>query len=247
MVHGTALSQAIWRGFGYLADFAGGYTVITLDLRGHGRSDKPHDPAGYRMEFFVADVIAVLDDLEISAAHYLGYSLGARVGFALASTQQTRMLSFVSAGGAHGSDVGQFDRVFFPGCQETLENKGMPAFLDAWEQHRGAKLDAATRLAIGANDALALAAYMREAEHDAGVSETALAKIDIRTLLVAGDRDQERLPIARHLSSVMPNASLQVLDGAGHADTLIHPAARPAIGAFLEAAPTGPPSEDPAT
>ena len=43
MVHGTMLSQVIWRGFGYSRELADDFTVITPDLRGHGRSDKPHD------------------------------------------------------------------------------------------------------------------------------------------------------------------------------------------------------------
>lgn len=38
LVHGTALAQVVWRGFGYVKDLSADHTVITLDLRGHGRS-----------------------------------------------------------------------------------------------------------------------------------------------------------------------------------------------------------------
>ena len=51
----------------------GDYQIILIDARGHGASDKPHDPEAYRMVLRVADVIAVLDALEIDKAHFLGY------------------------------------------------------------------------------------------------------------------------------------------------------------------------------
>ncbi|MEO7122706.1 MAG: alpha/beta fold hydrolase, partial [Lacisediminihabitans sp.] len=57
MVHGTALSQAIWRGFGYVREFEADFTTITLDLRGHGRSDKPHERTAYTAEAMVSDVL----------------------------------------------------------------------------------------------------------------------------------------------------------------------------------------------
>ena len=80
LVHGTALSQVIWRGFGYSRELADQFTVITLDLRGHGRSDKPHDRQVYSVESMVGDVLAVLDATGTDRAHYVGYSLGGRVG-----------------------------------------------------------------------------------------------------------------------------------------------------------------------
>ena len=61
LVHGTALSQAIWRGFGWVRALSPERPVITLDLRGHGRSGTPHDPSAYAMDLMVADVVSVLD------------------------------------------------------------------------------------------------------------------------------------------------------------------------------------------
>ena len=47
-----------------------------LDARGHGASDKPYDTAAYAKELQVADVVAVLRELEIPRADYFGYSIG---------------------------------------------------------------------------------------------------------------------------------------------------------------------------
>jgi pimeloyl-ACP methyl ester carboxylesterase len=233
MVHGSALSQVIWRGFGYVRDLGARHRIVTLDLRGHGRSDKPRAASAYRMELFVADVAAVLDAVGVERAHYLGYSLGGRVGFSMAAAHPDRLLSLVSAAGAPRSEPGAFDRVFFPGCIDVLESGSMPAFLAAWELHSGRPLDTSTRAAIGANDALALAAYMREAERDPGVSDAGLAAMTLPTLMLVGSRDAERVPAAQHALATMPSATMRMLPGANHGETLRHPDALAVIRGFI--------------
>ena len=236
MVHGTALSQAIWRGFGYVRELAADHTTVTLDLRGHGRSDKPHGRSAYGAESMVSDVLAVLDEVGIDRAHYLGYSLGGRVGFSLAATHPERMLSFVSAAGSPRIPADSFDRVFFPGCIKVLETGGMAGFIDAWERS-GATLDASTRAAFNANDALALAAYMRESQADPGVGDAVLAGIRQPTLLLVGSNDGATLRAAQAALPVMPDARLHVLGGATHGGTLRHPEARRTILEFFAGAP----------
>jgi pimeloyl-ACP methyl ester carboxylesterase len=224
MVHGTALSQAIWRGFGYVRELATDHTTVTLDLRWHGRSDKPRERSAYGAESLVSDVLAVLDEVGIDRAHYLGYSLGGRVGFSLAATQPERMLGFVSAAGSPRIPADSFDRVFFPGCIKVLESGGLAGFIDAWERS-GAVLDASTRAAFNTNDALALAACMRESQVDPGVMDAALAGIRQPTLLLVGSNDGAALRAAQAALPVMPNARLHVLDGATHGGMLRHPEA----------------------
>ena len=65
--------------------------LILLDARGHGASDKPHDPAAYDLRLRVGDVTAVLDDLEIRRADYFGYSMGGWIGFGLAKHAPVRL------------------------------------------------------------------------------------------------------------------------------------------------------------
>lgn len=239
MVHGTALSQVIWRGFGYVRELGSAHQIITLDLRGHGRSDKSHEASAYAMELFVGDVLAVLDELGVDRAHYLGYSLGGRVGFSLAAAHPHRVISLISAAGAPRSNPGAFDRVFFPGCIDVLETGSIDAFMDAWEAHSGRPLDTSTRAAIGANDALALAAYMREADRDSGVSDEVLASMMLPTLMLVGSRDAERVPAARHAVATMPSATMRMLPGANHGETLRHPDALPAVRAFIDGVESG--------
>ncbi|MEU2005617.1 alpha/beta fold hydrolase [Rhodococcus sp. NPDC019627] len=100
LIHGTALSHAIWRGFGYVRALRDRYRLILVDLRGHGRSDKPHDPASYAMDLMSADIVAVLDEVGLPSAHVLGYSLGGRVALALAVQYPERLESLIIGGGS---------------------------------------------------------------------------------------------------------------------------------------------------
>jgi len=69
-----------------------------MDCRGHGASDKPHDFEAYGMALQVADVVAVLDDLNISKAHYFGYSVGGYIAVGLAKHASERFHSLIISG-----------------------------------------------------------------------------------------------------------------------------------------------------
>lgn len=68
-----------------------GNRVITLDLLGHGRSDRPRDMRVYSMDEFATQTIALLDHLEIDQAVVGGTSLGANVTLAVASQAPERL------------------------------------------------------------------------------------------------------------------------------------------------------------
>ena len=76
LVHGfTANIQVQWGVPGVITKLEPDYKVIALDNRGHGKSDKPHDPKLYGPES-VNDVVRLLDHLKIEKAHIVGYSMG---------------------------------------------------------------------------------------------------------------------------------------------------------------------------
>src|SRR5579884_577570 len=56
-----------------------GHRVVTYDARGHGRSDKPHDPAAYAGNAMVGDLRALADHLGLTEFDLVGYSMGAQV------------------------------------------------------------------------------------------------------------------------------------------------------------------------
>jgi pimeloyl-ACP methyl ester carboxylesterase len=220
LLHGSGLSRGSWRGLGYIRALRQTNRVLALDLRGHGRSDKPHEPSHYAMPLIVGDVIAVLDELNIPAAHVIGYSLGARTGFSLIETHPDRALSLVSLGGTFRSLAGSVADVFFPHCDHALRSGGMPEFVRLWGEARGRPVDAPTAAAFLANDPEALAAYFEQAGTEPGLDESRLAELTTRTLLMAGTDDVARFEDSQLAASLMPRARFVALDGRGHGDTL---------------------------
>jgi pimeloyl-ACP methyl ester carboxylesterase len=83
-----------WRRYGWVDGLKDDYQLVLYDARGHGRSDKPHEASAYGMNW-VYDVLAVLNTAGISKAHFLGYSIGAWVGFWLAARHSARFYSFI--------------------------------------------------------------------------------------------------------------------------------------------------------
>lgn len=77
-----------------------GYRNLVLDLPGFGRSDKP-DTVNYDLDFFVRNLKALLDQLEIDSCTLLGNSLGGAIalGFVLAYPQQVDKLILMAPGG----------------------------------------------------------------------------------------------------------------------------------------------------
>ncbi|GAA5085034.1 alpha/beta hydrolase [Microbacterium yannicii] len=108
-VHGFASScRDNWVDTGWVRMLTtAGYRVIGVDQRGHGASDKPDDAHAYSMAAFVADLIAVLDTYLVHAVRYVGYSLGARVGWQLAVDAPEHISRAVLGGIPDGRPLGR--------------------------------------------------------------------------------------------------------------------------------------------
>ena len=74
-IHGAGGSSSIW--FKQIKDYTLNFNVLMVDLRGHGRSQNQQKPIDqYTFKEICKDVIEVLDDARIEAAHFVGISLG---------------------------------------------------------------------------------------------------------------------------------------------------------------------------
>ncbi len=78
LVHGFSQTHAAWVATPLYEDLVRDHTVIAVDLRGHGDSDKPHDPMAYGPNM-QSDLVKLLDLLEVDRAHFVGFSLGASI------------------------------------------------------------------------------------------------------------------------------------------------------------------------
>jgi len=94
LVHGVLLSQEMNRPLA--EDLASrGNRVITVDLLGHGQSDRPRDMWRYSMGIFAKQVLALMDHLEIEQAVVMGTSLGANTALEIASVAPERLRGMV--------------------------------------------------------------------------------------------------------------------------------------------------------
>ena len=84
LVHGFCSNfQVNWVGSRWVETLTrAGRRVIGLDNRGHGRSEKPHDPAGYGQRM-VDDVANLIEHLRLERVDYVGYSMGSQIGLRL--------------------------------------------------------------------------------------------------------------------------------------------------------------------
>src|SRR4029077_2495622 len=81
LLHGFAADHHVnWVAPGVVdALVAAGRRVVALDARGHGQSDKPHDPAAYENDAMARDARGLLDHLGVTHVDIVGYSMGALV------------------------------------------------------------------------------------------------------------------------------------------------------------------------
>ena len=111
LIHGFASNaHTNWINVGwtqFLLD--NGYRVIAIDNRGHGESQKFYNQDDYLLEKMADDAAALLSHLEVSDAHVMGYSMGARISATLASRHSEMVNKLILAGNGYNMIEGGFD------------------------------------------------------------------------------------------------------------------------------------------
>jgi pimeloyl-ACP methyl ester carboxylesterase len=98
LIHGFASSILInWRLPGMMARLSRSHSVIAIDCRGHGLSDRPPKPEQYGMEM-VEDVVRVMDALQVPRSDVVGYSMGGMIAMKLLATHPDRVRRAVVGG-----------------------------------------------------------------------------------------------------------------------------------------------------
>jgi pimeloyl-ACP methyl ester carboxylesterase len=114
LIHGWLSSAAInWGLPGTIGQLAKDYQVIAMDVRGHGRSDKPTKEDAYGPEL-VEDVVRLLDHLKIEKVHIVGYSMGGIIAAKFIAKHPDRVKSAV-LGGAGWLKEGSLEQKAFEG------------------------------------------------------------------------------------------------------------------------------------
>jgi 2-succinyl-6-hydroxy-2,4-cyclohexadiene-1-carboxylate synthase len=234
LLHGFTGSHRGWDGL--LAELPAGVDVIAIDLPGHGDSDFGSDAAAFSMERTARAIASALDAESVSAATFVGYSMGGRLAlyFALTFADRVRrlVLESTSAGLANASE-----RAARRSDDEDLASYvlecGIEAFVRRWERSPvlagERRLPEPLRRELHAHRMACSAAGLAASLRGMGTGTQPwlgerLAEISVPVLVVAGGNDEKFTSIARSMAAHVPRAELRVVADAGHNVHLERPA-----------------------
>jgi pimeloyl-ACP methyl ester carboxylesterase len=220
LVHGFASHYRLnWVGTRWQETLtSAGFRVIGLDCRGHGDSDKPHDPRAYETPVMAADVRRLLDHLDLEKADYLGFSMGGRIGLQCMVDSPTRFRKAVLGGVGVQGALASAQSIARALRGAPAENPVAKSFYDFAR-------------ARPHNDLEALAACIESISPPLDTKR--LAAIEVPVLLVVGGND-ELVSGAEDLVEMIPTARLVVVPGRDHLGTVPAREFKEAALAFLD-------------
>lgn len=235
LIHGFGVNiQSEWLQSGVLPALAQNYTVIALDNRGHGQSDKPESREEYGLKL-IDDVIALMDHLKLERTHVIGYSMGGRIVEKLMTMHPDRLVT-ATIGGAGWTGVRGKSALVEPLALSLEQGKGA-RLLWLYLTPKGAappteeQIQSLDQGFLSMNEPKALAACLRSLEA-LTVSEDKLRENRVPTLVLIGDKDPIKDDVDL-FDGVLSNAKIVVIPGATHATATSSPAFISSVKSFL--------------
>jgi len=220
LLHGLFSSaQMNWIRFGHAQTLAdAGFEAIMPDLRAHGDSAAPHDPAAYPRDVLVKDVLALVRALGLAKFDLVGFSLGARTA-ARAVVQGLAPGKLVLAGMGLEGLAGWDRRAAF--------------FIDAIDRHDSVRQGDPAFMAVSFMKTMKVdrtaARLLLQSVGDTEADD--LAAITVPTLILCGDQDRDN-GSPQALAAALPAARVELVPGT-HMSSVTEPALGQAIARFL--------------
>ncbi|HET9200688.1 MAG TPA: alpha/beta hydrolase [Dehalococcoidia bacterium] len=206
LIHGFAASIELnWRAPGVIdAITKSGRKVVALDCRGHGKSEKPYEPAAYGGTKMADDAIAVMDNLGIEKADLCGYSMGGFLSASLLVRKPERFNSVILSGVGDALVAGNFPRERSEAIARAMESiEGAGPDNEVGRQFR----IFAERMG---NDLQALFAMQRAGR--SGFDAAKLADVKLPVMVLVGEGDT-LIVSAKKLAAAIPNAKYVKVPG----------------------------------
>jgi pimeloyl-ACP methyl ester carboxylesterase len=225
LVHGTALDRRMWEPQDPLSSR---WQLLSLDLRGFGRSSQPGDAPYTHAD----DVAAFLDALGIARAAVIGFSLGGRVAAQFAVAQPDRLAALVLIDAAlDGVEFGPELSALFASLGSMALERGMSVAIEHWlacglfeRARRNPALEVTLQRIVGEFDG---APWLRPNPVVKPLPPTLsrLGEIRAPTLVLVGEHDHADFRrIARVYADGIAGAEFAVVPGAGHVSNMEAPA-----------------------
>jgi pimeloyl-ACP methyl ester carboxylesterase len=243
LAHGFACGLRMWDP--QVNALARSWRVVTYDVRGHGISEAPPEPAAYSQPISVADLRALLEHLDIRSAAVGGLSMGGNIAlnFALAHPEMVTAL-VVADTGAGSDDTGEWIGTVHA-FADVLERDGLEAFADAALSNplfaryvgQGPAAERFIRSCLMTHRARGLAHTAREVlakRPTLYALAPRLRELSVPTLLIVGEHDAPCVRVHRFMADTIPGARHVVIPGVGHLTNLEAPTAfNRAVTTFL--------------
>ena len=217
LTHGYSATSQMWRG--QIEALAKDHSLILWDMRGHGQSDYPDDPAAYSEEATVADMAAILDAVGAGKAIVGGLSLGGYMSLAFnrVHPERVRALLIIDTGPGYRNDEARegWNRDALR-TAERYEAEGLARLAAGSPEMRMSKHRNAEGLAKAARGMLT--------QRDAGVINS-LPTISVPALVLVGADDAPFLAATDYMAAKIPGATKVVIENAGHAANIDQPEA----------------------
>ena len=229
LVHGWGVdARRNWIETGWVSALAPYRRVVLLDIRGHGRSEKPLAQEAYGYRAMSEDVVQVLDELAIERADFLGYSMGAFIGAALLGSHSGRFSSMILGG--IGDETAESAAVCHR-IADALRADNLASISDPIGRGYRAFVDADP---TSDREALALAALeMWPDGYPVELGGPGLREADLDVLVVNGADDHPYVDTVHHLMGVLRHPAMVIIPGADHLTAVTHPQFRRAVVDFL--------------
>jgi pimeloyl-ACP methyl ester carboxylesterase len=229
LVHGFGSSRVQnWKSTGWYGSLTeAGFSVLAMDCRGHGDSDKPHDPVLYHHDRMAEDVATVMDAAKVKAAPYVGYSMGGLIGLRFLTRFADRVPRL--ALGGVGETYLRGPRVSDPERRDLIAT----ALLT---EDKGSITDARARMFRDfadqqGKDRLALAACMRAMSPP--LPAAVLKTLSTPVLVVCGDQDFVA-GAPEPLAAIFPHGRAVSVPGRDHMSAVGARPTRQAVVDFLK-------------
>ena len=223
LLHGLGSSTLDWEF--QMAELASQHRVIGLDVRGHGRSDKPRQR--YSIEGFAADVAALISHLQLPAVHLVGISMGGMIGFQLAVDQPHSLCSLTVVNSApevkakKPADYLQIAKRWTLSRLLSLDTIAKALARLLFPHPEQGELRRKVEQRWPRNDKRAYLASL-DAIIGWGVRER-IDRITCPTLVIAADHDYTPVAHKQAYVDAMPNARLLVIENSRHATPMDQP------------------------
>ncbi|MCP3033377.1 2-succinyl-6-hydroxy-2,4-cyclohexadiene-1-carboxylate synthase [Halobacillus sp. A1] len=206
--------------------------TITIDMPGHGKTG---EIGPVTMEQFSKDLALLLDELNLSKVHLLGYSMGGRAGLTFAMLYPDYIDTVILESASPGLQTTEQqlarqakDQTFI----DQLQKKGVESFVEDWEQlplfKTQQNLSQTSRQLIKEERLSHTAQGLSQSLKGMGTGQqpswwSRLTELEKRILLITGSKDEKFVELNKEMDALLPYSTYIEVKGAGHTVHLEEP------------------------